>query len=105
MVTTNKNEYAAKIVIVGIGASSPMMIEGLEEYVIPHQKAVPEKNRIQLQNNDHLVTVGLYVIGTLAGQRSQLSIAARSGASVAGDILTLWNNGNHAQVHDAIEKD
>lgn len=105
LVTTNKNEYAAKIVIVGIGASSPMMIEGLEEYVIPHQKAVPEKNRIQLQNNDHLVTVGLYVIGTLAGQRSQLSIAAGSGASVAGDILTLWNNGNHAQVHDAIEKD
>lgn len=105
LVITNKNEYTAKIVVVGIGATSPMTIEGLEEYVIPHQKAAPKKNRIQLQNNDHLVTDGLYVIGTLAGQRSQLSIAAGSGASVAGDILTLWNNGSHAQVHDAVGKD
>jgi membrane-bound inhibitor of C-type lysozyme len=46
----------------------------------------------------------LYVIGTLAGQRSQLAIAAGSGASVAGDVLTLWNEGNHAQVHDAVNK-
>ena len=62
------------------------------------------QNRIQLQNHDHLVQPGIYVCGTLAGHRSQLSIAAGSGASVAGDILTLWNEGNPAQVHDAINK-
>jgi hypothetical protein len=38
------------------------------------------------------VAEGIYVAGTLAGWRSQLSIAAGSGA-VATDILTLWNNG------------
>ena len=32
----------------------------------------------------------------------QLAIAAGSGASVATDILTLWNNGEHSQVHDKI---
>jgi hypothetical protein len=36
--------------------------------------------------------------------RSQLSIAAGSGASVATDILTLWNSGTHSQVHDSIRK-
>ena len=51
-----------------------------------------------------MVTEGIYTAGVLAGHRSQLSIAAGSGASVATDILTLWNNGNPVQVHDAIGK-
>jgi membrane-bound inhibitor of C-type lysozyme len=33
-----------------------------------------------------------------------LSIAAGSGAAVATDILTLWNDGNHTMVHDALGK-
>ena len=103
-IATNKNNYEAKLVVIAIGSSNPFLIEGLEQYVIPHKKALAIKNRIQLKNNDHLVTEGIYVCGTLAGLRSQLSIAAGSGASVAGDILTLWNDGNHAQVHDAINK-
>ncbi len=102
--TTNKNLYQAKIIVIGIGAGNPFTIEGLEDYVIPHQKVIPEKNRIQLKNTDHKVTEGIYVIGTLAGWRSQLAIAAGSGAAVATDILTLWNNGNHVQVHDSIKK-
>lgn len=103
-IVTNKNTYSSKIVVIGIGASQPFSIEGLEKFVIPHKKALPSKNRIQLENNDFLVCKGMYVIGTLAGTRSQLSIAAGTGASVAGDILTLWNNGEHAQVHDALGK-
>jgi hypothetical protein len=35
------------------------------------------------------VAEGIYVAGTLAGWRSQLSIAAGSGAAVATDILTF----------------
>lgn len=100
-VTTNKDVYRTKIVVIGIGAGNPFTIEGLEEFVIPHQKANPEKNRIQLKNQDHLVKDGIYVCGTLAGWRSQLSIAAGSGAAVATDILTLWNGGVHVQVHDS----
>jgi NADH dehydrogenase FAD-containing subunit len=103
-VITNKNSYTAKMVVIGIGASNPFTIEGLEEYVIPHQKTIPEKNRIQLKNIDHKVTEGIYVTGTLAGWRSQLAIASGSGAAVATDIMTLWNNGVHVQSHDSIRK-
>lgn len=103
-VVTNKNSYISKIVVISIGAGNPFTIEGLDEYVIPHQKTIPEKNRIQLRNNDHKVTEGVYVTGTLAGWRSQLSIASGSGAAVATDILTLWNNGVHVQAHDSIKK-
>ena len=103
-VVTNKNSYISKIVVISIGAGNPFTIEGLDEYVIPHQKTIPEKNRIQLRNNDHKVTEGIYVTGTLAGWRSQLSIASGSGAAVATDILTLWNNGVHVQSHDSIRK-
>lgn len=101
-ITTNKNSYQSKVVMIGIGAGNPFTIEGLENYVIPHKKAAPEKNRIQLANNDHFVTEGIYAIGTLAGHRSQLVIAAGSGASAATDILTLWNDGKPVQVHDAV---
>jgi thioredoxin reductase len=103
-VITNKNTYKAKQIAIGIGASNPFLIDGLAEYIMPHQKAAVEKNRLQLKNNDHLVKEGIYVMGTLAGHRSQLSIAAGSGASVATDILTLWNNGSPVQVHDALGK-
>lgn len=101
---TNKSVYQTKLIVIGIGAGNPFTIEGLEEYVIPHQKANPIKNRIQLKNYDHLVKDGVYVCGTLAGWRSQLSIAAGSGAAVATDILTLWNENVPVQVHDSIKK-
>ena len=104
MVSTNKNSYQTKIIVLSIGAGNPFTIQGLEEFVVPHQKVIPEKNRIQLKNNDHKVAEGIYVTGTLAGWRSQLAIAAGSGAAVATDVLTLWNNGVHVQVHDSIRK-
>ncbi|TDP60301.1 FAD-dependent oxidoreductase [Flavobacterium dankookense] len=103
-ITTNKNIYRSQLVVISIGAGNPFTIEGLDEYVIPHQKTIPEKNRIQLKNVDHKVTEGIYVTGTLAGWRSQLAIASGSGAAVATDILTLWNNGVHVQVHDSVRK-
>jgi thioredoxin reductase len=103
-ITTNKNTYHSKLIMIGIGAGNPFTIEGLENYIIPHKKAAPEKNRIQLENNDHLVTEGIYAIGTLAGHRSQLVIAAGSGASAATDVLTLWNDGKPVQVHDVVKK-
>ena len=102
-VTTNKNSYQAKIIVVAIGYSNTFNIEGLMHYVEPHKKALAEKQRIQLKNEDHKVTEGIYVVGTLAGWRSQLAIAAGSGAAVATDILTLWNNGISSQSHDSIK--
>ena len=104
LIETNKNKYTSKIIIIGIGAGNPFTIEGLENYIIPHKKAALEKNRIQLKNEDHLVDKGIYAIGVLAGHRSQLSIAAGSGASAATDILTLWNDGKPVQVHDVVNK-
>jgi thioredoxin reductase len=101
-VTTNKNSYQTKSIIIGIGSANTFDIEGLMQYIEPHKKALPEKQRIQLKNDDHKVAEGIYVIGTLAGWRSQLAIAAGSGAAVATDILTLWNNGVQTHSHDSI---
>lgn len=103
-ITTNKNIYTSKVIVVTIGSSNLFDIEGLESYIEPHQKSLPEKNRIQLKNNDQLVVDGIYVAGTLAGHRSQLAIAAGSGAAVATDILTLWNNGVETHSHDSVRK-
>lgn len=99
-VTTNKKSYQTKTIVVAIGYANTFAIEGLMHYVETHKKAVPEKNRIQLKNDDHKVTEGIYVAGTLAGWRSQLAIAAGSGAAVATDLLTYWNNGIDSQSHD-----
>lgn len=102
-VVTNKQEYNADNVVIAVGYTNLMRIKGLEEYIIPHKKAKASKNRIQLKNIDHLVAPGLYVAGTLAGHRSQFAIACGSGAAVATDILTEWNNGEHTKVHDKLK--
>lgn len=103
-ITTNKNIYNSKMIVIGIGAANTFAIEGLLQYVEPHKKIPAEKQRIQLKNDDYLVSKGIYVIGTLAGLRSQVAIAAGSGAAVATDILTLWNGGIQTQSHDSIKK-
>lgn len=103
-VITNKNTYKTANIVVGIGSANTFAIEGLMQFVEPHKKALAEKQRIQLKNVDHKVTDGIYVIGTLAGWRSQLAIAAGSGAAVATDLLTLWNEGIQTHSHDSIRK-
>lgn len=103
-VVTNKDSYHTKTIVIAIGYTNSFDIEGLNQYVEPHKKAILEKQRIQLKNEDHKVADGIYVAGTLAGWRSQLTIAAGSGAAVATDILTLWNNGISSQSHDSIKK-
>lgn len=101
-VITNKDTYESKIVVIALNYSKPFTIEGLDSFIEPHLKANPEKDRIQLKNNNLLIKKGLYCCGTIAGCRSQFAIAAGSGATVATDILTLWNNGNHVKIHDKI---
>lgn len=102
-VKTNRNTYTSRIVVFATGYAKPFAIEGLEKYLVPHKKSRPSKERIQLENVDHLVVPGLYVAGTLAGHRSQYAIACGSGAAVATDILTLWNDGEHTKVHDKLK--
>lgn len=101
-ITTNKNEYHSKIVVIAVGYTNLLTIKGLENYIKPHPKAAIEKDRIWLENTDHLIEKHLYVAGTLAGWRSQFAIASGSGAYVATDILTLWNCGKHTKIHDKI---
>lgn len=101
LIITNKNTYKSKFIIIGIGSANTFAFDSLMNYVETHQKSLPEKQRIQLRNIDHKVAEGIYVIGTLAGCRSQVAIAAGSGASVATDILSLWNNGMQTQIHDS----
>ena len=90
------------MVVVAVGYTNLMNIKGLEPYLEPHPRAAAEKGHIWLKNNNHLTENGLYVAGTLAGWRSQFAIASGSGAQVATDILTLWNDGKHTKVHDKI---
>ena len=99
----HKKTYKAKLVIIAVGYTNLMTIKGLEKYIEPHPRTAIEKDRIWLKNSDHLIEDNLYVAGTLAGWRSQFAIASGSGAQVATDILTLWNNGKHVKVHDKIK--
>lgn len=101
-IKTNKNQYTSKCIVVAVGYTNLLTIKGLEDYIEPHPRENPEKNRIWLKNTNHLITEDLYVAGTLAGWRSQYAIACGSGAQVATDILTEWNNGKHSKVHDKI---
>ena len=101
-VTTNKNTYHSKIVVIAVGYTNLFTITGLENYIEPHPRTALEKNRIWLKNTDHLIEKNLYVAGTLAGWRSQFAMACGSGSHVATDILTLWNNGKHTKVHDKV---
>ena len=103
-ITTNKNSYTSQIVVVAIGPSNLFDIDGLKQYIEPHQNLPARKQRIQLKNKDHKITENLYVSGVLAGWRSQFATAAGSGAHVATDILTIWNGGQTAMVHDSEPK-
>jgi len=102
IVTTNKTTYQSKIVVMALNYSKPFSIKGLEAFIIPHQKANPDKDRIQLKNKNNRIQRGLYCCGTIAGCRSQFAIAAGSGASVATDILTIWNDNNPTKIHDKV---
>lgn len=101
-VVTNKGTYTSAVVIIALNYSKPFAIAGLDDYIEPHKKANPEKDRIQLKNKDSLIKRGLYCCGTIAGCRSQFAIAAGSGAAVATDVLTLWNGDKHVKIHDKI---
>lgn len=101
-IITNKNEYYSKNVVIAVNLTKPLDIAGLEQYVERHHRANVTKDRIQLKNYNHLIKKGLFVCGTLAGWASQYPIAAGSGASVAVDILTIWNEGTPTVVHDKI---
>lgn len=102
-VSTNKNIYKTKIIVVAVSPSNMFDIVGLNQYVEPHNQLPVEKEKIMLRNFNHLIDEGIYVAGVIAGWRSQFAIAAGSGAQVATDILTLWNDGNHTMIHDKIE--
>ncbi|WP_442264956.1 FAD-dependent oxidoreductase [Tenacibaculum sp. ZS6-P6] len=101
-VITNKETYFTKNVVIALNYAKPFSIAGLEQYVEKHSRANPMKDRIQLRNFNHLIKDGLYACGTIAGWRSQYAIAAGSGASVATDILTLWNDNISTKIHDKI---
>lgn len=103
-IVTNKNSYSSHIVVVAVGPSNLFNIDGLNQYIEPHKNLPARKQRIQLKNTDHKITENLYVSGVLAGWRSQFATAAGSGTHVATDILTLWNGGQTAMVHDSEPK-
>ena len=103
-VVTNKGNYSSKIVIIAVGPSNLFNIKGLEQFIEPHKNLPARKERIQLKNTNHKIKENLFVAGVLAGWRSQFATAAGSGAHVATDVLTIWNDGQTAMVHDSEPK-
>ncbi|MCA0933062.1 NAD(P)/FAD-dependent oxidoreductase [Lutimonas saemankumensis] len=103
-VKTNKGAYSAKIVVIAVGPSNLFNIKGLEQFIEPHRNLPAKKERIQLKNTNHKIQENLFVAGVLAGWRSQFATAAGSGTHVATDILTIWNGGQTAMVHDSEPK-
>lgn len=101
VVITNKNSYTTQNIIVCTGAKR-MAIKGLLEYKTLHTKLPLEKERIMFKHQNYKVAKGIYVAGTLAGDRSQFAIAAGSGSAVATDILSEWNAGKTTMIHDKI---
>ena len=101
-ITTNRDTYKSKIIVITVGYTNLMTIKGLESYIEPHPRAAASKDRMCLKNTDHLIEDNLYVAGTLAGWRSQFAMACGSGSHVATDILTLWNDGKQTKIHDKI---
>ena len=101
-IETNKNSYQSKLIVMALNYSKPFTVDGLNEFIIPHKKADPKKERIQLKNENFLIKKGMYCCGTIAGLPSQFAIAAGSGASVGTDILTLWNDNIPTKVHDKV---
>lgn len=101
-IITNKAVYYSTNIVIALNYAKPFAIAGLEPYLERHIRANAAKDRIQLRNYNHLIKEGLYVCGTIAGWRSQFAIAAGSGASVATDILTVWNDQIPTKVHDKI---
>ena len=65
-IITTKKEYLTKIAVIALNYSKPFSIAGLEEYLQPHAKANPLKNRVQLINENHFIKNGLYACGTIA---------------------------------------
>ena len=44
-----KDTYTSKTVIIALNYAKPFTISGLDDYIEPHKKANPEKDRIQLK--------------------------------------------------------
>jgi hypothetical protein len=48
-ISTNKNTYETRTIVVGIGVSNTFAIDGLLPFVQPHAKSLPENNAYKLK--------------------------------------------------------
>lgn len=100
-VKTQENTYSATQVVIAIGHHPRMAkIEGLESYVIPHEKSLVGIKKSALKNKNLVVREGMYVAGLASGCASQVAIAIGEGADVAVQLLTKWNGGEFDHHHD-----
>ncbi len=100
-VKTQNNTYEAKNVVLAIGHSEKIAnIEGLESYIVAHEKSLPGVKKSALKNTDLVVREGLYAAGLTSGCASQAVIAAGTGADVAVQLMTKWNDGVFDHHHD-----
>jgi thioredoxin reductase len=67
IVKTNKKEYKTQAIVFALNYAKPFLIKGLEAYLEPHQRAKVSKDRIQLRNENYLVTEGCLCLWNLIG--------------------------------------
>ncbi len=100
-IKTESTSYQAKQVVLAIGHNPRIAkIKGLEKYVVKHEKSLPGVEKVALKNTDLVVKEGLYVAGLTSGCASQVAIAVGTGADVAVQLLTKWNDGVFDHYHD-----
>ncbi len=100
-VKTAENTYLAKEVVLAIGHSPKIeKIKGLNTYLTPHTKSLEGQKKFALTNNNLQIKEGLYVAGLTSDCESQAAIASGTGAVVAVQLMTKWNNGTFDHHHD-----
>ncbi len=101
-IKAGRKTYKAKSVVLAIGNSKKINdIEGLEKYITKHVNTPAAMERFALTNS-HLLVDGkaMYAAGLTCGCPSQVAVASGTGADVAVQLLTKWNNGEYDHHHD-----
>ncbi|PIF04505.1 MAG: hypothetical protein CSA86_01600 [Arcobacter sp.] len=100
IVTTQSQEYTAKIVVIATGMQKFEIESNLVE-ILEHTD-VMKPGKIALKNSDNKIAENLYVAGLASGAKTMFAIANGEGAKVACEIFKLWT-GKSAVAHDTIK--
>ena len=77
IVKTIQKEYKTQVIVLALNYAKPFLIKGLEAYLEPHQRAKASKDRIQLRNENYLVTEKRLCLRNLIGMQKPICHSSR----------------------------